>query len=817
MKKIISIILSIVIITSLLCVNYSVGHIDAYAADNDQLTDGVTWSGTWPCISPTKRLYLNVEETGYYNLTIEDFNKTGKLYLNISDKNTIDSDVWYSTDLSIFSLVNNGYQFSNIYLISDHLYEISCEYYDSMYLPSEHIPVDANISLCFTKNNYASSKVELGKIHKINTDYKSIAWIEFTSALEGDYKIECDTIVDGTIDIYEKKSGKYVDSLDISKYNLLRTRLKANTTYVATSRCYNYNGCTVGIQVNKAKKDISKIEIYNNKITLGELHYEYNNNLYLYPNYYDYKVIYTDNSTELITFNDLLSNGIWVYEILYKGETSSHEKENFLCAGSQPIEISYMNKQTASANIKITSFLNYCSSLYLVSDDEEMMIMRDDSQTYVCYWRIKPNKTFLYEFYSANWEQLDKTITVFDKNNNVVKYVYDENDKSNNGWALESGEFYCLRIKYKYNSGCRENVYFRFKQNPSHQHVYKYECDQNCNICGARKLGYADHEYTNVCDTTCNFCGETREVGEHKYSNPCDAICKFCGDERTISHNYVDMVAVKATTTRNGYSSYRCSRCDLEKSRTNIYRIDTVRLSTTEYTYNGKVRTPSVIVKDTKGKTISSQYYTVTYDSGRKSVGTYNVKVTFKGNYNGVITLTFKIKPISISKCSVKLSNTKYTYNGKVKTPSVTLKNASGTTLKKNFHYTVKYEAGRKYVGKYKVTITMKGNYSGTKTLYLTINPPRTTLKKVAGASKSIKVTVNKKTTQVSGYQVQYSTSKKFTNAKTKTITSAKTTSTTIKSLKAKRTYYVRVRTYKTVKGKRYYSGWSSYKSTKTR
>jgi len=157
-----------------------------------------------------------------------------------------------------------------------------------------------------------------------------------------------------------------------------------------------------------------------------------------------------------------------------------------------------------------------------------------------------------------------------------------------------------------------------------------------------------------------------------------------------------------------------------------------------------------------------------------------------------------------------------YTYNGKTKKPSVTVKDSKGKTISSKY-YTVTYASGRKNVGKYKVTVKFKGNYSGTKTLYLTINPGKTTVKKVTGAKKSVKVYVTKKTTQVSGYQIQYSTSKKFTSAKTKTISSAKTTSATIKSLKAKKTYYVRVRTYKTVNGKKYYSGWSSYKSAKTK
>ena len=76
---------------------------------------------------------------------------------------------------------------------------------------------------------------------------------------------------------------------------------------------------------------------------------------------------------------------------------------------------------------------------------------------------------------------------------------------------------------------------------------------------------------------------------------------------------------------------------------------------------------------------------------------------------------------------------------------------------------------------------------------------------------------ITKKSTQVTGYQIQYSTSKTFSSAKTAPVSSYKTTSVTLKSLSAKKTYYVRVRTYKTVNGTKYYSGWSTYKCAKTK
>ena len=95
--------------------------------------------------------------------------------------------------------------------------------------------------------------------------------------------------------------------------------------------------------------------------------------------------------------------------------------------------------------------------------------------------------------------------------------------------------------------------------------------------------------------------------------------------------------------------------------------------------------------------------------------------------------------------------------------------------------------------------------------------PKKTSIKKVKGAKKAISVTW-KKVSGVKGYQVQVATNKKFKkNKKTVTIKKQKTTKTTVKKLKAKKKYYVRIRTYKIANGKKVYSSWSKVKSVKTK
>lgn len=163
---------------------------------------------------------------------------------------------------------------------------------------------------------------------------------------------------------------------------------------------------------------------------------------------------------------------------------------------------------------------------------------------------------------------------------------------------------------------------------------------------------------------------------------------------------------------------------------------------------------------------------------------------------------------------SVKLKTTTYTYDGKAKKPGVVATDSDGETISSK-NYTVKYPSGCKSVGVYKVTVTFKNEFSGKKTLSFTIVPKGTAVKKVTGAKKSLKVTITKQTKETSFYEVQASTDAKFKKG-VKSVKTKKnsTTSVTIKGLKKKTAYYVRIRTAKKVGSKTYYSSWKNYKKT---
>ena len=260
----------------------------------------------------------------------------------------------------------------------------------------------------------------------------------------------------------------------------------------------------------------------------------------------------------------------------------------------------------------------------------------------------------------------------------------------------------------------------------------------HCSVCNAvitaqKTVAATGHTYDKGKVTKAATCTAT---GIKTYT--CTK-CKATKKEtiKATGHSYKTTVT-KATTKKNGSSVTKCTKCGNVSKKSTIYYPKTVTLSTTAYTYDGKVKKPGVTVKNSAGKTIAASNYTVTYPSGRKNVGTYTVKVTFKGNYSGSVSKTFKI------------------------------------------------------------------------------NPKNTSISGLTAQSKAFTVKLKKYTTQTTGYQIQYSTSSNFSNAKTVTVKNS-TTSKKISKLTGKKKYYVRVRTYKTVGKTNYYSGWTKAKTVTTK
>ena len=277
-------------------------------------------------------------------------------------------------------------------------------------------------------------------------------------------------------------------------------------------------------------------------------------------------------------------------------------------------------------------------------------------------------------------------------------------------------------------------------------------------------------------------------------------------------------------------------------------KVTTKKLPTSGYSYastaqyTGSAIIPTVTVKDGSKVLRQNIDYRVIVTNNVK-IGHANITISGMGNYYGSYSAGFDIIPAkqTIQKLETRFkgffvdwaqkgSATGYDIQysasanmsgaaskhltGKAITQNITVK-YNGAALKNGTDYTTSYSNNKK-IGKAIVKITGKGKYGGIITKTFTINPAKQEIQKLTSKSKAFFVDWAQKGS-ATGYEIQYATNSKFTNAKKVTITNNKTDKTTISKLSGKKKYYVRVRSYTTVNGTKYYGAWSVSKSVTTK
>lgn len=333
---------------------------------------------------------------------------------------------------------------------------------------------------------------------------------------------------------------------------------------------------------------------------------------------------------------------------------------------------------------------------------------------------------------------------------------------------------------------------------------------RSCSNCGfeeAQTLPAKNHDYsTNWTIDQNATCTTTGSKSHH---------CKNCDAKSNITtipvtdHTYGNWEIVKEETcTTNGTKQKKCINC------TSIIQENITAL--------GHIYSSSWTIdqKSTCIKTGSKSHHCINCDAKKdvtkvaKSAHSYKKQVTKatlsnNGKQISVCTVCNYTTTKNISKiASVKLSKTTYTYDGKVKTPSVIVKDSDGTPLKKDTHYVVTYPNGRKVVGTYSVNITFKGNYSGNKTLKFTIKLGTVTNLQQISNKKGVSITWNS-VRGATGYEVY------IFDAKTNSYKLLKAFSDNIaQNPKAKGKLTVKVRAYyKNISGKIYYGDFSGVKT----
>lgn len=226
--------------------------------------------------------------------------------------------------------------------------------------------------------------------------------------------------------------------------------------------------------------------------------------------------------------------------------------------------------------------------------------------------------------------------------------------------------------------------------------VSHYECKRNnCEAMFLDKKGK-----NQVVDVTVEPKGHSIKIEPAVKANCVSEgktereICTVCGHiflesvkTGKTTHKYKDFVEAQATVNNDGKIITKCTGCNLQKSSKTVSKIKTIKLKSKSLTYNGKVKAPTVIVKDADANSLKKGIdYDVKYLTDRKSIGNHKVKIVFKGKYKGSKTLKFKILPSSTKKITVKATGrTLATSWEKVKGATgykVSLVSKKGETLK---------------------------------------------------------------------------------------------------------------------------------------
>ena len=362
------------------------------------------------------------------------------------------------------------------------------------------------------------------------------------------------------------------------------------------------------------------------------------------------------------------------------------------------------------------------------------------------------------------------------------------------------------------------------RKNPTCETTGSYDIVVYCTVCGeelsrtTQEIPAKGHDYTL-----------SGWAWSDDFSSASAAfICKNNAAHETVIDAVISSKVVETQTIRttkytakvihNGIT-YTETESAAELLLPGLISLASATIVVPDQTYSGKLVEPLAEVSLNGTVLHSGEDYSIFY-SNNLDAGTAKVTIIGEGDYTGKASRSFTIMPKEVVP-TVTLAASTYTFDGKEKKPFATVK-VEDVKLPSS-DYSVEYGADTKNVGGHSVTVTLSGNYSGTTTVNYKINPKGTTLATSTAASKAITVKWKKQSTKmassrITGYQIQLATDSKFTkNKKTVTVSGYSKTSKRISGLKGKKKYYIRIRTYKTVSGTKYYSPWSKAKTITTK
>lgn len=393
---------------------------------------------------------------------------------------------------------------------------------------------------------------------------------------------------------------------------------------------------------------------------------------------------------------------------------------------------------------------------------------------------------------------------------------------------------------------------------PAHTHVWSKSWDANvfyhyrrcqnretCNFTSLEKqAGFNSHTFVNG---KCSVCGRGQDNSKVQFGKVELIQTQFAYTGKEIE--FVDRNNVRATladgTTQDIPLSFRTRNlCKDGISVNKCLEPGTYTAEVTAFTglYEGTINVTITVVAPTHAHQYSNQWtsdatnhwhececgeksdlsahqfqWVIDWEATATKTGRKHQECTICGYQTAPVTIPKKSAPtITVKDSTITVSNKSQTTKLDVKADKdakLTYKSDNKSVkVDKNGKVTI----AKNFVGKATITVTAtSGGAKTTQKVTITVNPKGTTFRAVYnGKERKLKAYWNRNS-QVDGYQLQYGTSKNFTGCKTMTLKSNQCTGSVRTGLKKNATYYVRIRTYKRVSGKTYYSDWSKVKSFK--
>lgn len=393
---------------------------------------------------------------------------------------------------------------------------------------------------------------------------------------------------------------------------------------------------------------------------------------------------------------------------------------------------------------------------------------------------------------------------------------------------------------------------------PAHTHVWSKSWDANvfyhyrrcqnretCNFTSLEKqAGFNSHTFVNG---KCSVCGRGQDNSKVQFGKVELIQTQFAYTGKEIE--FVDRNNVRATladgTTQDIPLSFRTRNLCKDGIPVNkCLEPGTYTAEVTAFTglYEGTINVTITVVAPTHAHQYSNQWtsdatnhwhececgeksdlsahqfqWVIDWEATATKTGRKHQECTICGYQTAPVTIPKKSAPtITVKDSTITVSNKSQTTKLDVKADKdaklIYKSDNKSVKVDKNGKVTI----AKNFVGKATITVTAtSGGAKTTQKVTITVNPKGTTFRAVYnGKGRKLKAYWNRNS-QVDGYQLQYGTSKNFTGCKTVTLKSNQYTGSVRTGLKKNATYYVRIRTYKRVSGKTYYSDWSKVKSFK--